>query len=282
MDRNKHPLDPHHIEYHWVRPKWFWAYGTFGANHAPILCRDQYGLQTNQHHLGVPLGQPKKFPCMWYIRCKPYTYLTPRLTLSKQTQTSFHLTHVTKEYHRVCPKLFLSLWYVLRKSCTFLVLRLTLSPKEPNELPLDPHHWGDRSGAPNMISELVARSAQTMHLSFIEINTITKLTETSFHLTDINLDYHQEPPKRFPSLCYIWHKLCTYLVLRWSLSPNRPKIASTWATSPRSSIGCVQNDFFSILHVSHKLCTYLALTLTLSPNGPKWASTWSTSCRSTW
>jgi hypothetical protein len=36
---------------------------------------------------------------------------------------------------------------------------------------------------------------------------------------------------------------CTYLAPRLTLSPNRPKWATTSPTSPRSTIGCVQNDF---------------------------------------
>jgi hypothetical protein len=35
--------------------------------------------------------------------------------VSKQTKTSFHMTHVTYELHMVSPKLFLSLWYIRRK-----------------------------------------------------------------------------------------------------------------------------------------------------------------------
>jgi hypothetical protein len=54
-----------------------------------------------------------------------------------------------------------------------------------------------------MILEPIALSAQTVHLSSVKINTITKLTEMSFHLTDVNLDYRWEPPKGFPRLCYI-------------------------------------------------------------------------------
>jgi hypothetical protein len=38
-------------------------------------------------------------------------------------------------------------------------------------------------------------------------------------------------------------KPCTYLVLRLTQSPNGPKRASTWPTSPRSTIGCIQNNF---------------------------------------
>jgi hypothetical protein len=59
-----------------------------------------------------------------------------------------------------------------------------------------------------------------MHLSCVEINTITKLTETSFHVTEINYDYSQVPQKDFqaygtfganhaPILCRDEHSLQT-------------------------------------------------------------------------
>jgi hypothetical protein len=57
---------------------------------------------------------------------------------------------------------------------------------DQNELPIDPHHVGVPLGASKMISEPMIRSAQTVHLSCAEINIITKLTEMSFHLTDVN------------------------------------------------------------------------------------------------
>jgi hypothetical protein len=80
--------------------------------------------------------------------------------------------------------------------------------------------------------------------------------------------------------------MCTYLVSRIALPPTRPKWASTWASSPRSSTRCHQNDFRSFGTLGAKPSTYLVLrlalspnrpTLTLSPNGPKWDSTWPTS-----
>jgi hypothetical protein len=37
-------------------------------------------------------------------------------------------------------------------------------------------------------------------------------------------------------------QLCTYLALPLTLSPNEPKRDSTWASSPRSTVGCVQTD----------------------------------------
>jgi hypothetical protein len=66
-----------------------------------------------------------------------------------------------------------------------------------NEIPHDQYHIGDPSDASKMISEHMVRSAQTVHLSCVNISTISKQTKTSIHL----------------------------------------------ASSPRSTIGCVQNDF---------------------------------------
>ena len=67
---------------------------------------------------------------------------------------------------------------------------------------------------------------------------------------------------------------------------NGLKQASTWASSPRSTIGCVQNKhplephhvgvpslcpkwFLSLWYVWRKPCTYLVSRLALCPNGPK-------------
>ena len=50
-----------------------------------------------------------------------------------------------------------------------------------NKIPLEPHHLGVPSGASEMISESFL--AQTVHLSSIDTNTISKQTETRFHLS---------------------------------------------------------------------------------------------------
>ena len=46
-----------------------------------------------------------------------------------------------------------------------------------------------------MISEPMVRSAQTMHLSHAETNTIPRWTKTSFNLTYITMEYHPGVPK---------------------------------------------------------------------------------------
>jgi hypothetical protein len=49
-----------------------------------------------------------------------------------------------------------------------------------NKIPDDPRPLRVPSGVSKMISKPTVRSAQTMHISYIKINTISKQTETSF------------------------------------------------------------------------------------------------------
>jgi hypothetical protein len=104
----------------------------------------------------------------------------------------------------------------------------------------------------------VVHSAQTMHLSCVEINAISKRTEASFHLSHITNECHRVCPKWFPYLWDVLHKPCNYLASRLTLSPNGPKQASTWHTLPRSTIGCGQSDFHASGTFIAKPCTYLA------------------------
>jgi hypothetical protein len=137
-------------------------------------------------HLGVPSDPPKtifepiaRSAQTMHLSCVEIN------TISKQTEASFHLTHVTYESHRVRTKWFASLLHVQRKPCTYLVSRLAQSQRDRNELPFDPRHLGVPSFVPKMISKPVACSSQSVHLSCIEINTVSKWTETSFHVTHV-------------------------------------------------------------------------------------------------
>jgi hypothetical protein len=113
------------------------------------------------------------------------------------------------------------------------------------------------------------------------INTISKLTEASFHFTHVTYEFHRVHPKWFPCPWFIRHKPCKYLASRLTLSPNGPKWVSTWPTSCRSIIGCPQNDFRVYGTFGAKPCTDLASRLTQSPKRLKWDLTWPTSPRST-
>jgi hypothetical protein len=56
---------------------------------------------------------------------------------------------------------------------------------DQNKLPLDPRHVGVPSGVSKMISQPMVRLAQTKHVSFTKINTISKRMETSLLLTHV-------------------------------------------------------------------------------------------------
>jgi hypothetical protein len=102
---------------------------------------------------------------------------------------------------------------------------------------------------PSAVSKMIfmpeVHSAQTVHLSCTETNTISKWTETSFHLTYITYEYHPVCPKWFLCSRYIRRQPYTYLASRSTLSPNGPKRVRTWSTSPMSAIRCIQNDFWA-------------------------------------
>jgi hypothetical protein len=154
---------------------YFWAYRTFGANCAPIMHRN------------------------WHI--------------SKRIETRFYMTHVTWEFDRVRPKRFMRLWYVWCKLWIYLAPILTPSPNGPKQdstwpmsprssigcvqsdfqaygtfgakrcTNLEPRHLGVPSSVSKIISEAMVHLAQTVRLSCTETNTVSKPTETSFHLT---------------------------------------------------------------------------------------------------
>jgi hypothetical protein len=107
------------------------------------------------------------------------------------------MTHVTKEFHWVCPKRLLSLRYVQRKPCTYLASRLALSQTDWNQLPLEPCPLGVPSGASKSISEPMVPFAQTVYLSCTNTHTVSKWTKTRFHMTHVTLEFHQVPPKCF-------------------------------------------------------------------------------------
>jgi hypothetical protein len=172
---------------------------------------------------------------------------------------------------------FFCLWYVLRKPCNYLALTLPLSL---NGLKCDStwqmsHRWSIRC-VQNDFWPYVTFGANHAS-SCVKISTISEQTKMSIHLSLITEEYHRVCLKRFSSLWYVRRKPCTYLASRLALSPNRQKQVTTWASSPRSTIGCIPKWF--LIYVWCKPCTYLALTLIVSPNGLKRDSIWPMSLR---
>jgi hypothetical protein len=115
---------------------------------------DRTELPLEPHHLGVPSGVSKMISmCMVCSVQTVHLSCTNTNTISKWTNTRFHTTHVTYEFHRVRPKLFMNLWYVQCKLCTYLASRLALSPNGSSRAPPVPRHLGVPSGASKIIYE---------------------------------------------------------------------------------------------------------------------------------
>jgi hypothetical protein len=135
--------------------------------------------------------------------------------------------------------------HVWHKLCTNLVWRLTLSPNRLKRASTRPTSPRSPISVPKMIFEPIAHLTQIVHQSCVEINTISKRTKMSLHLTYVTWEVVPVWPKRFPCMWYVWRKPCTYLSPRLTASPSGPKHASTWTISPRSSIECTQNNFWA-------------------------------------
>jgi hypothetical protein len=117
---------------------------------------------------------PNRFLSLWYLDQNVHLSCVKISTISKRTETSFHMTHVTKQLHRVHPTRLLSLWYIRHNLQT-----------DRNKLPLKAHHLGVPSGVSKTISEPMVYLAQTMLLSCSDANTFFKWTETRFHMTHV-------------------------------------------------------------------------------------------------
>jgi hypothetical protein len=146
----------------------------------------------------------------------------------------------------VPPKWILSLWYIWCKACNYLAATLTLSPNGPKWDSRWPTSPRSSIGCFKNDFEPMEHSMQTLLLSCVKISTISsKRTETSFDLSLVNWEYHCMCLKQFMSLWYVWRQPCTYLALTLTTSPNGPKQDSEWPTSPRISVGYVQNYFWA-------------------------------------
>jgi hypothetical protein len=120
------------------------------------------------------------------------------------------------------------------------------------------------------------RLVQTMHLSCTDTSTISKRTETIFHKAHVTKELHWVRLKWFLSLWNVQRKPCTCLASRLELSPNGLNRASTWASSPKSITGCVQNNFWAYgmicanrAHILHRHYHYLQIDQNEIPHNPR-------------
>ena len=132
--------------------------------------------------LGVPSGASKMmFEPMVRLTKTVHLSCVKISTISKRTETSFHLSIINYYYQRVRLKRFLSRWYVWRKPCTYLASRI--ARKDRNELPLEPRHLVVPSSATKMISEAMVCQPKTMHLYCTDTNSVSKQKVASLQMT---------------------------------------------------------------------------------------------------
>jgi hypothetical protein len=114
-----------------------------------------------------------------------------------------------------------------------------------NEFLAELHQLGVPSDLSKTISEPMVHLAQTVHLSSIDTNTISKWDENEISDDPRHRGVPSGACKRIFEPMVLSSQTMHLLVSRLALSPNRPKWPPTCATSPMSTIGCVQNDFWA-------------------------------------
>jgi hypothetical protein len=141
-------------------------------------------------------------------------------------------------------KQFLSLWYVWRKPCIYHAPKLTLPPKGlkgDSTWPASPRSsigcvqndfWGYGTFGANC-GPILHRDKHYLQMDR------NKILHDPRHL-----GVPSGASKMISEFTVVRCKPCTYLESRLALYPNGPKCASIWALSPRSTIRCIQNDFW--------------------------------------
>ena len=89
---------------------------------------------------------------------------------------------------------------------------------DQNKFPHDPRRLGLPSGVSKMISEPMARSAQTVHQSCIKISSISKRSELS--LEPRHLGVPSGASETISEPMYVWRNPRTYLLLTLTPSTN--------------------------------------------------------------
>ena len=126
----------------------------------------------------------------------------------------------------------------------FFVLTLAPSPNGSKEIPHNPRHLGAPSGASKTISEPMVCLAQTVHLSCTNTNNISngpnEIPHDPRHL-GVSSGASKMISDPMVHSAQTVHR--SYVTI--SIIPNGPKWACSWASTPRSTIGCVLNDIWA-------------------------------------
>jgi hypothetical protein len=145
---------------------------------------DSNKLPLEPHHLGVSSGASKMIsePIVRSMQIM-LLYCTDTNTVSKQTKMRFHMTHSPRSSIECVQHHFRADGTFDTNRTPFLYQDYHYLQTDSNKFPLEPRHLGVSSVASKTISEPMVRSAKTVHLYCTDTNTVSKQTETRFHMT---------------------------------------------------------------------------------------------------
>ena len=128
----------------------------------------------------------KPYLSLWYVWCKPCTYLPLTLTLSPNGPKQDSTRPTSPRSSIGCVQTDFKAYGTFNaKRATILHRRQHCLQRDRNEISHDRHHLGVPSGASKMISKPMVRLTQIVHLSCTNTNTISKWSETGFHKTHV-------------------------------------------------------------------------------------------------
>jgi len=130
--------------------------------------------------------RPILFQSLLHVWRKPCTYLVSRLTLSPKWPKWASTWPTSTRTTIGCPQKDFQAYGTFGANRAPILCRDEhYIQTDSKSLPLDPRNLGVPSGASKTIFELIARSAQTLHLSCVDTNTVSKWTKMSFHLIHV-------------------------------------------------------------------------------------------------
>jgi hypothetical protein len=112
-----------------------------------------------------------------------HLYCTDTNTISKRTETRFHMTLSARSSIGCIQDNFRADGTIDTNCATILRQDYHYLQTESNKLPLEHRHLGESLGASKMISVPMVRSVQAVLLYCTDTNTIPKQTEMRFHMT---------------------------------------------------------------------------------------------------
>jgi hypothetical protein len=192
MDSNKLPLEPRHHGVSLGASKTISEPMVHSAQTVHLYCTDSKTVSKRTEMRFHMTHSPRSsIGCVqddllsrWYIQLQLRTYLASRLAQSpnrlKQDST---WASSPRSIVGCIQNNFWADGTFDKNHAPFLRQYYHYLQTDSNKLPLEPHHLGVSSGTSKMNSEPMVHSVQTFHLYCSGSNTVSKRTETRFHVT---------------------------------------------------------------------------------------------------